>query len=137
MAQSLSVEQGQPCGAGDTAHGLGVGVGVGVAAAAGAVIDKITSNARAASAYFRTRFRRDTFAPARQLNGQPANGALPVVPGPTKLRTHRRLFALGGHQPGDSGHPSAAVAMLPHKTSRSIQAVGFVALQLINQNLFL
>jgi len=65
VSQSLSFEQGQPCGAGDTAHGSGVGVGVGVAAAAavGAVIDRITGKAKAAGAYFKTNRRRDTFIP--------------------------------------------------------------------------
>jgi len=37
-------------------------------------------------------------------------------------------------QPGRRGDLRATVTMLPHKSSRLIQAVGFVPLQVINQN---
>jgi len=37
-------------------------------------------------------------------------------------------------QPGHRGDSRATIAMLPHKTCRLIQAVGFVPLQVINQN---
>jgi hypothetical protein len=68
--QSVSLEQGQPCGNGGVAQGLGVGVGVGVAACAavGALIDKINGKTSAAGAYLSTSFRRDTGAGANTFS---------------------------------------------------------------------
>jgi hypothetical protein len=50
-----------------------------------------------------------------------------------RLIDGRLLFIC--QQPGHRGDPGAAIAVLPHKRGRLIQTVGFVPLQVINQNL--